>query len=373
MVDLYTQHNRLQPKLNEAINEVLETTSFIKGPQVSRFEDALSEYLKIKNVISCGNGTDALMLALMALELSPGDEVITTDFTFVSSAEVIAVLGLTPVLVDVDFNTFNISVEAIEKAITPKTKAIIPVHLFGQSADMETIMALAKSKGIYVIEDVAQALGAEYNFSDGTVKKAGTIGDIGCTSFFPSKNLGCAGDGGALFTNNEILGSKIKAMANHGMNKQYVYDNIGINSRLDSIQAAILNVKLEQLDDFNLRRKKAADLYRTQLEDIEEIKCPFEVANSSHIYHQFTITTTTDIRDKLANFLNDKGIPTKVYYPIPLHKHDVYARISKFDTTLLTNSVSLSERVLSLPMHTELDINQIDFICNSIKDFINIK
>jgi dTDP-4-amino-4,6-dideoxygalactose transaminase len=353
MVDLLNQYKKIKPEIDNAINNVLESTKFINGDEVQLFEKELAQYLNVKHVITCGNGTDALQLALMALNLSPGDEVITADFTFVATAEVIALLGLKPVFVDVDENTFTIIPELIEKAITEKTKVIIPVHLFGQTAGMGKIMAIAKKHNLHVIEDAAQALGSDYLTGKNEILKAGTIGDIGTTSFFPSKNLGCFGDGGALFTNNDDLAKKIRMISNHGSEKKYHNDIIGINSRLDTIQAAILRTKLNYLDKYNTERQKAAKFYNDNLSGIKDLKIPQQSINSSHIYHQYTLKINKGLRDKLKEFLQENGVPSMIYYPIPLHTQKAYSD-SQFVIENLHNSINCSNSVLSLPMHTEL-------------------
>src|SRR5665647_1706174 len=319
MVDLKAQYEKIGSEIDIAIKSVLESTAFIKGPDVKLFEEELQDYMKVKHVVSCANGTDALELAMMALGLKPGDEVITTNFTFIATVEVIALLGLKVVIVDPDPDSFNISVEAVKRAITPKTKAIIPVHLFGQCADMESIMELARKHNLFIIEDAAQATGADYIFRDGTSKKAGTIGNIGTTSFFPSKNLGCYGDGGAIYTNDDTYAKKLRSIANHGMKERYHYDDIGVNSRLDTIQAAILRVKLKHLSKFNEARKELADLYDKAFGGCHSISVPERVKYSSHIFHQYTIRVKNGKRDALKKFLETKNIPSMVYYPGPLH------------------------------------------------------
>lgn len=365
MVDLEGQYNRAKQEIDRAIESVIKSTAFIKGPEVKQFEEEMAGYLGIKHVIGCGNGTDALQIAMMALGLKPGDEVITTDFTFIATVEVIALLGLKPVFVEPDPQTFNISPQAIEKAITPNTKAILPVHIFGQCADMEAITAISKKHGLFIIEDTAQANGAEYRFSNGKVKKAGIMGDIGCTSFFPSKNLGCYGDGGAMFTDNDELAALIRSISNHGMTKKYYHDHIGVNSRLDSIQAAILRVKLKYLDSYNTARNKAASFYDKQLGQLEGIEIPLRTNNSSHIFHQYTVKTGEENRDKLKEHLAASGIPSMIYYPVPLHSQKAYEYLQLDDDMFpLTNKIS--KQVLSLPMHTELSSDQLNYICEKI-------
>lgn len=389
MVDLKGQYEGIKSEINSSLHEVLESSAFINGPKVHEFQKNLETYLGVKNVIPCANGTDALQIAMMGLGLKPGDEVITADFTFAATVEVIALLGLTPVLVDVLPDTFNIDVNAIEKAITPKTKAIVPVHLFGQCANMEQIMELANKHDLYVIEDNAQAIGANYTFSDGTKAKAGTIGHVGSTSFFPSKNLGCYGDGGAIFTNNDDLAHTIRGIVNHGMYKRYYHDVVGVNSRLDSIQAAVLNAKLPLLDQYNGARQRAAKKYTQALTGIKGVTTPktgivnakvnHKALNSCtqlcdncdcHVFHQYTLKIEGIDRDALVAFLNEQGIPCGVYYPIPLHKQKAY-KDDRYNDADFKNTNQLIQQVISLPMHTELDDEQINFITNSIKKFIN--
>ncbi|MDT8400808.1 MAG: DegT/DnrJ/EryC1/StrS family aminotransferase [Bacteroidales bacterium] len=368
MVDLKGQYDRIKNEIDSAIQSVIDSTAFIRGPEVLSFEEELASYLGVKHVISCANGTDALQVAMMALDLKPGDEVISTDFTFIATVEVIALLGLKPVFVDPEPDTFNISPGAIEKAIGPKTKAIIPVHLFGQSADMEEILKIARKHKLYVIEDAAQALGTEYIFSDGTRQKAGTIGDIGCTSFFPSKNLGCYGDGGAIFTNDDRLAKLMRSITNHGSTIKYFHDDIGVNSRLDTIQAAILRVKLRYLDEYNSARRNAASFYDRQLSRVPEIESPLRSNKSSHIFHQYTIKTDPGLRDKLRDYLGAKDIPSMIYYPVPMHRQKAYKYPDMKDEKFpVTNALCAS--VLSLPMHTEMTIDQLQYICNNIYSF----
>jgi dTDP-4-amino-4,6-dideoxygalactose transaminase len=368
MVDLKTQYERLGGEIDAAIKSVLDSTAFIKGPEVKLFEEELQKYLEVKHVISCANGTDALQLAMMVLKLKPGDEVITTNFTFIATVEVVALLGLKLVLVDPDPNTFNISVETIKKAITPHTKAIVPVHLFGQCADMESIMKIAKENRIYVIEDAAQATGADFIFSDGTRKKAGTIGNIGTTSFFPSKNLGCYGDGGALFTNDDTLAKKLRSIANHGMKERYHYDDIGINSRLDTVQAAILRVKLRFLDQFNTARRDVADFYDEAFAGCSSIMVPERIDSSSHIFHQYTIRVKNGKRDDLKKFLETMKIPSMIYYPGPLHMQEAY-RFLGYGINDFPVTRQLCNEVLSLPMHPEMEKEQLDYITHNILKF----
>jgi dTDP-4-amino-4,6-dideoxygalactose transaminase len=370
MVDLGKQYRRLKPQIDTAIQECITSTRFIKGPVVESFEKALGSYLNVKKVVSCGNGTDALQIAMMALEFKPGDEIIVPAFTYVAAAEVIGLLGLTPVLVDVESDTFNIALGAIREAITPKTKAIVPVHLFGQSANMEAIMEIAKEHKLYVIEDNAQAIGADYTFKDGTAQKTGTIGHIGCTSFFPSKNLGCFGDGGAIFTNDEELGSKIKMIASHGQPKQYTHDLIGVNSRLDALQAAILIEKLKYLDDFSNRRQKVATYYDELFSSVEEIQTPYRSSSSTHVFHQYTLQIKNGQRDELRAYLKTHNIPSMIYYPIPLHHQTAYKKISHISGSLEVTE-ELCKNVLSLPIHTEMETEQLDYIVNKVTSFFN--
>ncbi len=370
MVDLRSQYERLRADIDSAVAGVISSTAFIRGPEVRLFEEELQRYLGIRNVISCGNGTDALQIAMMALGLRPGDEVITTDFTFIATVEVIELLGLKTVLVEPDSGTFNISIEAIRKAITPKTRAIVPVHLFGQCADMEPILELARENNLFIIEDVAQATGAVYRFSDGTEKKAGTMGTIGCTSFFPSKNLGCYGDGGALFTDNDELAALIRSITNHGMKVRYYHDTIGVNSRLDTIQAAILRVKLRHLDEFNKSRMMAAGHYDRELSGLPGITTPVRSSFSTHIFHQYTLRIDGGERNGLRECLENEGIPSMIYYPVPLHVQKAYLHLGyRPDEFPVTNR--LSGEVLSLPMHTELDEEQLSYITGCIRSKFN--
>lgn len=368
MVDLHGQYLKIKPEVDQGIQEVIDTCAFINGHQVKEFAKNLEEYSGAKHVITCANGTDALQIALMALELKPGDEVIVPAFTYVASAEVIGLLGLTPVMVDVDSKTFNVTVENIKKAISPKTKAIIPVHLFGQSCDMEPIMKLAKEYGLYVIEDNAQAIGSVYSFSDGSKKHTGTIGTIGCTSFFPSKNLGCYGDGGAIFTDDDALAEKLKMIANHGQKVKYHHSVIGCNSRLDTIQAAVLKAKLPHLNEYCRARKAAADYYTANLKDLDGIKVPEELPASTHVYHQYTLQVLDGKRETLKEFLASKGIPAMVYYPLPLQKQDAFKEITR-SAESLEISQRLADSVLSLPIHTELTHEEQDVIISAIKEF----
>ncbi len=373
MVDLQGQYDAIKDDINISFEEILQTSAFINGPEVQGFQRNLENYLGVKHVIPCANGTDALQIAMMGLNLKPGDEVITADFTFAATVEVIALLQLTPVLVDVDPDTFNISAEAIRKAITPKTKAIVPVHLFGQPADMDEIMKIAREHNLYVIEDNAQAIGGNFHSKSGEIQKTGTLGDIGATSFFPSKNLGCYGDGGAVFTNNDALAHSIRGIVNHGMYERYHHDVVGVNSRLDSLQAAVLNAKLPKLDEYNTARRTAATKYDKAFVEIPQVVTPYRNGKEdTHVYHQYTLKIKGGERDALAKYLQEKGIPFGVYYPIPLHKQKAYVddRYNEADFPV-TNQ--LVQEVLSLPMHTELDDEQINFIATSIKDFFKNK
>lgn len=367
MVDLTTQHAKIRNEIDEAIAEIIDNSWFIKGKPVAEFENQLSNYLGIEHVIGCANGTDALQAAFMALELPKGSEVIVPDFTFISTAEILGLLDLVPVFVDVEKETFNLDVKKVEQAIGPKTKAIVPVHMFGLPCDMDAIMSLAEKHNLWVVEDTAQAMGAEVKVK-GKAKHVGTIGHIGCTSFFPSKNLSCMGDGGAIFTSDPTLAEKIAQLCNHGMDKQYEYERIGFNSRLDGMQAAILKVKLAYLDSYNEARRTAAAAYTDALKDVGEITLPIQPKTAKHIFHQYTLKIEDDSRDALQKHLNEKGIPNKVYYPMPFHEHEAYS-VFKYDTDNLQNSKWLCKHVLSLPMHTELDSEQIDFITNSIIEF----
>jgi dTDP-4-amino-4,6-dideoxygalactose transaminase len=369
MVDLKAQYNRIKSEVDVAIQEVIDTTTFINGPAVGAFQKDLEQYLHCDHVIPCANGTDALQIAMMALGYKPGDEVITASFTYVATAEVIALLGLKPVLVDVDPKTFNIDPEAVEKAITDKTVAIVPVHLFGQCAPMERLMEIAKKHNIDIIEDTAQAIGAEYTFSDGSVKKAGTIGRVGATSFFPSKNLGCYGDGGAIFTQDEQLAAKIRMIANHGQRVRYYHDEIGVNSRLDSIQAAILRVKLRELDQYALRRNQLADAYDAAFGNSGKLITPVRSANSTHVFHQYTLLTNGVSRDEMKEFLESKGVPAMIYYPVPLHMQKAYLdpRYKQGDFPVTED---LCARVVSLPMHTEMQDDQLQHIISTVNQFL---
>lgn len=371
MVDLKGQYEKIKETVNYSILEVVDTTAFINGPEVHTFQKELEDYLDVKHVIPCANGTDALQIAMMGLGLKPGDEVITADFTFAATVEVIALLQLTPVLVDVEPDTFNIDPEAIKRAITPRTRAIVPVHLFGQSANMDAILEIAEEHNLFVIEDNAQAIGANYHFKDGSTKKAGAIGHVASTSFFPSKNLGCYGDGGAIFTNDDELAHTIRGIVNHGMYERYHHDVVGVNSRLDSIQAAVLRAKLPNLDSYNKARQEAAQKYTQALKDVENITVPYTVGEAdTHVYHQYTLKIGNGRRDALAKHLSEKEIPYGIYYPIPLHSQKAY-RDERYRESDFPVTNQLVQEVISLPMHTELDDEQIDYITTTIKEFIN--
>jgi UDP-2-acetamido-2-deoxy-ribo-hexuluronate aminotransferase len=370
MVDLKGQYLKIKDEINTAIQEVIDTTAFIKGPAVSQFQEELQNYLSVKHVIACANGTDALQIAMMALDLQPGDEIITSPFTFIATVEVIKLLKLKPVLAEVDPDSFNINPEEIKKLITPKTRAIVPVHLFGQCANMDEISKIARENKLVIIEDTAQAMGADYFFNSGHSQKAGTIGDIGCTSFFPSKNLGAYGDGGALFTNNDLLGEKLKALVNHGMKTRYYYDYVGVNSRLDTLQAAILKVKLKYLDEYNQTRQSAAYFYDNAFKDLSWVNTPYRSEFSSHIFHQYTLLINNGQRNELKAFLESSGIPAMIYYPVGLHLQKAYRDLGyKYGDFPVTED--LSEKVLSLPMHTELDKEQLNFISRKVIEFVN--
>ena len=374
MVDLKGQYLKIKDEVDAGIQNVIDNTAFINGPIVKDFAQHLSEYMGGCHAITCANGTDALQIALMALELKPGDEVIVPAFTFVASAEVIGLLGLTPVMVDVDYDTFNVTVDNIKKALSPKTKAIIPVHLFGQSCDMEPILAFAKEHNLYVIEDNAQAIGAEYTFSDGHKAKTGTMGTIGCTSFFPSKNLGCYGDGGAIFCKDDELAEKLRMIANHGQRVKYHHSVIGCNSRLDSIQAAILDVKLKHLDEYGNARYEAATYYTKLLKafDPEEkfFITPKELPNSTHVYHQYTLKIKNGKRDELKTFLAEQGVPSMIYYPLPLQEQEAFKPITRSGEAL-DKSRECAYSVLSLPIHTEMTKEVQDIVINKIIDFFS--
>jgi UDP-2-acetamido-2-deoxy-ribo-hexuluronate aminotransferase len=370
MVDLKRQYLRIKNEIDSAVIDVLDSSMFIGGKQVNDFATNLSKYLDIKHVIPCANGTDALQIAMMALGLQPGDEVITPSFTYVATTEVIALLRLQPVFVDVDKDSFCVNIESIRKAITAKTKAIVPVHLYGQAANMEEIMAIAKEHNLFVIEDNAQAIGSDYTFKDGSKKKTGTIGTVGCTSFFPSKNLGCYGDGGAMFTDNDALAEKLKMIANHGQSRRYYHDMVGCNSRLDAIQAAILNVKLPLLDNYIEARRKAADFYDNAFANNAKITTPFRSSYSTHVFHQYTLDLNGVDRDGLQKYLEDNKIPSMIYYPVPAHKQKMFDAFGG-SAYSLPNTDWLTDRVISLPIHTEFDAEQQKFIVDKVLEFVN--
>lgn len=370
MVDLKGQNDKIKPEIDQAMNEVIESTAFINGPAVKNFAANLEEYMGVKHVIPCSNGTDALQVALMALNLRPGDEVITSTFTFISTAEVIALLDLKPVLVDVDPDTYNIDPEKVEEALTERTKVIIPVHLFGQCSDMDRIMNIAREQNLSVVEDACQAIGASHQSVKGRILKAGNIGDVGCMSFFPSKNLGAFGDAGAVFTNNDELAQKLRGIVNHGSFQKYYHDYVGVNSRMDTIQAAILDVKLKYLDDYIEARQKAAQYYDEKLSNHPLIKIPQRSDFSSHVFHQYTLKLDDSLdREKMKQHLKDKGIPSMVYYPVPLHLQKAYLVEGKGEGSLPV-AEKLSEKVLSLPMHTELDQEQLEYIVETILNYL---
>lgn len=368
MVDLKGQYSKIKEDIDKAILDVVESTAYIRGPEVKKFQQELQDYLNVKHVIPCANGTDALQIALMALGLQPGDEVITSDFTFAATVEVIGLLQLTPVIVDVDPDTFCIDIDRVKEAITPKTKAIIPVHLFGQCANMEELVHIAEEYKVLIVEDNAQAIGATYTFDNGETKMAGTIGDIGTTSFFPSKNLGCYGDGGALFTNDDRLAEICNSIVNHGMGQRYYYERLGVNSRLDSIQAAILRVKLRELDSYCKARNKAAAYYDTAFKNEERLKTPVRDSKSSHVFHQYTVVGQNFDQFKLQSFLKEKGIPCMIYYPVPLHTQNAYKTPQMKDEDFAVTN-QLCKSVFSLPMHTELTEEQLKYITDSVKEF----
>lgn len=368
MVDLHGQYLKIKDDVDNAIQRVIDSAAFIRGEDVRTFQDELSNYLDVKHTIACGNGTDALQVAMMALELQPGDEVITTPFTFIATVEVIRLLGLKPVFVDVKPDTFNLDPEQLEQAVTERTRAIVPVHLFGQCADMEAIMEFARINGLYVIEDNAQALGADFLPAGGSKQKAGTIGHLGTTSFFPSKNLGAFGDGGALFTNDESFGKRAASLVNHGMQKRYHYDHVGVNSRLDTLQAAILRVKLNHLDDYHRLRQEAAAWYDTSLSGIEGLQTPVRSPFTTHIFHQYTLQVLASNRDALKQWLVEKGVPSQVYYPVPLHLQRAYSDLGYREGDLPVSEL-LCNTVLSLPMHTELEKIQLEYISDQVQHF----
>ena len=370
MVDLVSQYEKMKEEIDSAILNVVRSSSFINGPEVKSFQAELEQYLGVKHVIPCANGTDALQIAMMALGLKKGDEVITADFTYVATAEVIALLGLTPVLVDVNPDTFNIDPKAILKAISPRTKAIVPVHLFGQCAEMDEIMTIAQNNNLFVIEDTAQAIGANYQLKNGSVKKAGTIGNVGCTSFFPSKNLGCYGDGGAIYTNDDELAKKLKMISNHGQSVQYYHDSIGVNSRLDSIQAAILRIKLRKLDGYASARNKVADYYDKAFSKNSKIKIPVRNPNSTHVFHQYTLQLNGVDRAKLKENLVSRDIPAMIYYPVPLHMQKAYID-SRYKEGDFPITEQLCKSVISLPMHTELNEETLKYITDTFLELVN--
>lgn len=370
MVDLLGQYGKIKPEIDRAVLEVIASSAYINGPEVKAFQAELEQYLGVKHVIPCANGTDALQVAMMGLGLEPGDEVITADFTYVATAEVIALLKLKPVLVDVLPGTFTIDPDAIEKAITPRTRAIVPVHLFGQCSMMEKIMSIAERHHLFVIEDNAQAIGADYQFTDGRRQKAGTIGTVGTTSFFPSKNLGCYGDGGALFTNDDVLASKLRMIVNHGQSVQYYHDVVGVNSRLDSIQAAILRVKLRHLDEYAAARNKVADYYDLAFGHHPKLTIPVRERSSTHVFHQYTLVLKGASRDAMREFLATRGIPAMIYYPVPLHLQKAYtdARYNEGDFPV---TEQLCRHVISLPIHTEMSVEDLDYITSAVLEFVN--
>lgn len=370
MVDLKTQYHHIKNEIDKAVIDCIASTAFINGPAVKEFQSGLEKYLEVKHVIPCANGTDSLQIAMMALGLERGDEVICPSFTYVATAEVIGLLGLIPVMVEVDENTFNITAEIIEKAITAKTKAIVPVHLYGQSCDMEPIMKLADKYNLFVIEDNAQAIGATYTFSDGRTAKTGTIGHIGSTSFFPSKNLGCYGDGGALMTNDDDLAKKMRMIANHGQEKKYYHKVLGCNSRLDTLQATILNVKLKHLDNYSQARNQMASYYDKAFENIEEIDVPKRQSNSTHVFHQYTMKIKKGKRDELQKFLSEKGVPSMIYYPLPLYKQEAFQQFVDSNFKLPITE-SLCDDVISLPIHTEMELESMEYVCSQVKLFFN--
>lgn len=371
MVDLITQYQNIKPEVDKAIESILEKAQFINGPDVHAFKEELSEYLGVKYVIPCANGTDALQIALMSLGLKPGDEVITPSFTYIATTEVIALLQLKPVFVEVEKDTFCIDPEKIKAAITDKTKAIVPVHLYGQAANMEEIMKIANEHGLTVIEDNAQAIGSDYKFTDGRTAKTGTIGHIGCTSFFPSKNLGCYGDGGAIFTNDDNLAEMMGMIANHGQSQRYYHDVVGCNSRLDTIQAAVLRIKLRELDRYIDARRAVADHYDNFFAKFDFIKTPYRADRSKHVFHQYTMILEGIDRDGLHKFLAEKDVPSMIYYPVPAHRQKMFEAFGSDETELLITDW-LTERVISLPIHTEMDKDQLDYICSCVEEYITV-
>lgn len=370
MVDLRSQYENIKEEVNASIQEVIDNTAFINGPQVKKFADELAEFNQVGHVIPCANGTDALQIAMMALDFKPGDEVIVPTFTYVATVEVIALLGLKPVFIDVTPDTYELEVGRMESLLTPKTVGIVPVHLYGQCSNMEAILPFAFKHGLKVIEDAAQAIGAEYTFSDGKIAKAGTMGDVGTTSFFPSKNLGCFGDGGAMFTNNSALAAKLQMIANHGQKKKYYHDSIGVNSRLDTVQAAILSVKLKYLNDYSKARNNVADKYDEAFLNHAHIQTPVRAKNSTHVFHQYTIQIKNGKRDELKAYLQEKGVPSMVYYPVPLHLQAAYQQFG-YKKNDFPVAEELCTKVLSLPIHTEMKAADQDFIIESIKTFFH--
>lgn len=370
MVDLKGQYEKIKTEVDAGIQDCINNTAFINGPAVKEFQQDFEKYLNVKHVIPCANGTDALQIAMMALGLKPGDEIICPAFTYVATAEVMGLLGLIPIMVDVNEDTFDIQLEGLEKYLTPNTKAIVPVHLYGQGADMEKILAFAEKHSLFVIEDNAQAIGSNYTFSDGTVKKTGTVGHIGCTSFFPSKNLGCYGDGGALMTNDDEIALKIRMIANHGQEKKYHHKILGCNSRLDTIQAAVLKVKLAHLDEYSAARNKMADYYDEHLAGISEISVPKRSENSTHVFHQYTLKVKNGKRDGLQKYLAEKNIPSMVYYPLPLYRQEAFQQYVHEGFSLPITEQLCSE-VISLPVHTEFDQQVLDYIISEIKNYFN--
>ena len=370
MVDTRSQYLKIKNEVDKAVLDVLDSSAFINGPVVKEFAQNLATYLDVKHVIPCANGTDALQIALMALDLQPGDEVITPSFTYIATTEVVALLKLKPVFVEVDKATFCIDVDDLERKITPKTKAIVPVHLYGQAANMEAVMAIAQKHGLYVVEDNAQAIGADFTFSNGTVKKTGTVGHIGCTSFYPSKNLGAFGDGGAICTNDDELAAKMQMIANHGQSKRYYHDTVGCNSRLDSVQAAILNIKLQHLDEYNKARQEVAAYYGKAFGGNDKLTIPVKAGFASHVYHQYTLILNDVDRDGLVAFLAEKKIPAMIYYPVPGHKQKMFSQFNLGDQQLPVTDW-LTERVISLPVHTEMDNEQLEYITGAVLEFVN--
>lgn len=368
MVDLKGQYEKIKAEIDRAILDCVASTAFVNGAAVGVFQKNLENYLRVKNVIPCANGTDALQIALMALDLEAGDEVVVPSFTFIATAEVVALLKLKPVMVDVDENTFNATAETIERAVTPRTKAIVPVHLFGQSCDMQAIMRVAERHNLFVVEDNAQALGSDYKFSDGTIKKAGTVGHVGTTSFFPSKNLGCYGDGGAIFTNDDEFAAKMRMIANHGQNERYYHRVVGVNSRLDTIQAAVLDIKLKHLDEYAAARRRAADFYDEAFKNVDELKTPARAENSTHVFHQYTLQIKDGRRADLQKHLAEKNIPSMIYYPVPLYKQKAFQDFVAPGFALPATE-KLCASVLSLPIHTEMNEETLDFISTEVVNF----